>query len=292
MLLEVLALGPSAQMHQPHHLCHGACSAAKPAADTSELSTYLSCTCILPWFFLLHLKEQWHACRDPALRIHLLQLLEQVLANEDQVKAFAGPLAEQLASLALLPALVWRAGKAAAAVRFAAITALSTLFAQRLLQGRQLQAMLIGDSLLPMMFQSLEEEYFVDTRLAACSGMYYLLLSAGDTLTYEQCRMIYPELLKRLDDSSNTVRVNVCQALNTFAQRMGPSLDDGNVTYFINGMLIHMDDVDSAVQEAVCSVLESAAIHKPLVVKGAVSKAQHLHRSSTFTNRVLLACTH
>lgn len=244
----------------------------------------------LATFAYLQLKAQWIACRDPALRIRLLQLLEQVLANQDQAKAFVCPLAEQLASQALLPALVWRAGKAAAAVRFAAMTAVSTVFAQHLLQGKQLQAMLTGDSLLPMMFQSLEEEYFVDTRLAACSGMYHLLLSAGDTLTYEQCRMIYPELLKRLDDSSNIVRVNICQALNVLVQSMGPSLDDSNVTYFINGMLIHMDDVDPAVQEAVCSVLESAAIHKPLVVKDAVSKAQHLHRSSTFTTRVLLAC--
>lgn len=230
------------------------------------------------------------ACRDPALRIHLLQLLEQVLANEDQSRAFAGPLAEQLANKALLPSLVWRAGKAAAAVRFAAITALSTLFAQRLLQKNQLQAMLAGESLLPMMFQSLEEEYFVDTRLAACSGVNHLLLSAGDTLTCEQCRLIYPELLKRLDDSSNTVRVDICQALTTLVQSMDSLLDDDNVTYFTNGMLIHMDDVDSTVQEAVCSVLECAAVHKPMVVKEVVGKAQHLHRSSTFTSRVLSAC--
>lgn len=218
--------------------------------------------------------------------------MEQVLANEDQAKAFVGPSAVQLANQALLPALVWRAGKAAAAVRFAAITALSTLFAQHLLQGKQLQDMLAGDSLLPMLFQSLEEEYFVDTRLAACSGMYHLLVSAGGTLTHEQCRLMYPELLKRLDDSSNTVRANVCQALNIFVQTMGPVLDDGNVTYLINGMLIHMDDVDLAIQEAVCCVLETAAIHKPLVVKEAVSKAQHLHRSSNFTSRVMLACSH
>lgn len=217
-------------------------------------------------------------------------MLEQVLANEDQSQAFAGPLAEHLADQALLPSLVWRAGKAAAAVRFAAITAVSTLFAQHLLQSKQLQAMLAGDSLLPMMFQSLEEEYFVDTRLAACSGVYHLLLSVGDTLTCEQCRMIYPELLKRLDDSSNTVRVNICQALNALVQSMGPLLDDDNVAYFINGMLIHMDDVDSTVQEAVCSVLESAAVHKPVVVKEVVGKAQHLHRSSTYTDRVLSAC--
>ena len=230
------------------------------------------------------------ACRDPALRIHLLQLIEQVLATEDQAKAFAGPLAEQLADQALLPALVWGAGKAAAAVRFAAVAALNTLFAQHLLQGKHLQHMLAGDTMLPMMFQSLEEEYFVDTRLAACSGMYHLLESAGNALTHEQCRVIYPELLKRLDDSSNTVRASICNTLHVFVRNMAPSLDDGNAAYLLNGMLIHMDDVDPTIQEAICQVLETAASCKPAVVRDAVSNAQHLHRSSTFTNRVLLAC--
>lgn len=224
------------------------------------------------------------------MRIHLLQLIEQVLVNEDQAKAFTGSLAEQLADQALLPALVWRAGKAAAAVRFAANAALNTVFAQHLLQGKQLQDMLAGNKLLPMMFQSLEEEYFVDTRLAACSGMYHLLESAGNALMYEQCRLIYPELLKRLDDSSNTVRASICNTLHVFVRNMAPSLDDGNAAYLLNGMLIHMDDVDPTIQEAVCQVLECAASSKPAVVREAVSKAQHLHRTSTFTNRVLLAC--
>ena len=71
---------------------------------------------------------------------------------------------------------------------------------------------------------------------------------------------------------------------------MGSLLDDDNVTYFINGMLIHMDDVDATVQEAVCSVLESAAVYKPVIVKEVVGKAQHLHRSLTYTDRVLSAC--
>lgn len=217
-------------------------------------------------------------------------MIEQVLINQDQAEAFAGLFAEQLANQALLPALVWRAGKAAAAVRFAAINALSTLFAQRLLQGKQLQDMLAADKLLPMMFQSLEEEYFVDTRLTACSGVYHLLKLAGSMLTYEQCRLVYPELLKRLDDSSNAVRASICEAMNVFVQTAAQLLDDGNAMYLMNGMLIHMDDVDAIIQEAVCKVLESAAACKPAVVIEAVTKAQHLHRGSTFTNRVLHAC--
>ena len=229
--------------------------------------------------------------RDPALHVHLLQLMEQVLANEDQAKAFEGASAQQLANQALLPALIWRAGKTAAAVRSAAIIALSTLLAHHLLQPDQLQDMLAGDRLLPMLFQSLEEEYFVDTRLAACSAMHHLMASAGNLLTYEQCRLVYPELLKRLDDSSNTVRASICAALTGFVQHKGQSLDEGNATYLVNGMLIHMDDVDPVIQEAICTVLQSMAACNPGVVNEAVSKVQHLHRNSTYVSRVLSACT-
>ncbi|KAA6419548.1 MAG: hypothetical protein FRX49_10473 [Trebouxia sp. A1-2] len=228
--------------------------------------------------------------RDPALRIHLLQLLERMTANEDQAKALQGAAAQHLADQALLPALVWHAGKTAAAVRFAAISALSTLLAHQLLGFEQLQAMLAGNRLLPMLFQSLEEEYFVDTRLAACSATYHLLISAGKLLTYEQCRLTYPELLKRLDDSSNAVRTSICAALKVFVDNTSSSLDDGNAKYFINGMLIHMDDMDPVIQEAVCTVLEIAAAHRPALVNEAVSTVSHLHRNSIYTSRVLKAC--
>lgn len=252
------------------------------ATEVQSVSSLLRCIVMQP--------KNPVDCRDPALRIHLLQLLERMIANDNQAKALQGAAAQHLADQALLPALIWHAGKTAAAVRFAAISALSTLLAHQLLHFDQLQAMLAGDRLLPMLFQSLEEEYFVDTRLAACSATYHLLVSAGKLLTYEQCRLTYPELLKRLDDSSNTVRTSICAALRLFVDNASSSLDVGNATYLINGMLIHMDDVDPVIQEAVCAVLESAAARRPALVNEAVSTVSHLHRSSAYTSRVLKAC--
>ena len=210
------------------------------------------------------------------LRTNLLQLVDQLLASKDVVTAFNGRPAQQLADETILPALVWRAGKTAAAVRFAATTALSTLFAEQILQPDQLQAMLAQDKLLPL----LEEEYFVDTRLSACEATYHLLVPAGKLLTPDQRRLLYPELLKRLDDSSNAVRTSICAALQVFIATMDPPLEAANMSYLINCVVIHMDDVDSAIQEAVCCMLESAAVSHPAIVQEIVSKVQHLHRSS------------
>ena len=46
-------------------------------------------------------------------------------------------------------------------------------------------------------------------RASACFILEHLLLAVGPSLTHEQRRLVYPELLKRLDDSNNGVRVAV-----------------------------------------------------------------------------------
>ena len=62
------------------------------------------------------------------------------------------------------------------------------------------------------------------------------------------------------------------------------------MTYLINGMLIHMDDTDGNIQEAVCLTLVTLAAVRPSLVQQSVSKVQHMHRSGNYTARVLDAC--
>ena len=65
------------------------------------------------------------------MRLELLQLLESRLEGGSVGEAEA----EQLLRQALLPCLVWHAGKIAAASRFAAISAVATVFRTKLLPG-------------------------------------------------------------------------------------------------------------------------------------------------------------
>lgn len=65
------------------------------------------------------------------MRLELLQLLDSRL-EEGSV----GPEeVEKVVRQALLPCLVWHAGKIAAASRFAAVTAVATIFRTKLLPG-------------------------------------------------------------------------------------------------------------------------------------------------------------
>ena len=49
------------------------------------------------------------------------------------------------------------------------------------------------------------QDWYTDLRNTACFVLEQLLLLTGPRLSHEARRLIYPELLKRLDDSSNQV---------------------------------------------------------------------------------------
>lgn len=106
----------------------------------------------------------------------------------------------------------------------------------------------------------------------------------------EERRMIYPELLKRLDDSSNQVRVAVCESLKAFVHTMPTNYCETNTSYLVAPMLIHMDDSLPEIQEAVYDVVHSLSAKKPKVVMKEVSKIQDRFRSKQYCEQVLLAC--
>jgi dynein assembly factor 5, axonemal len=186
--------------------------------------------------------------RDANLRLSMLRLLDSLLENPTTSPALGGD--NSLLTLAdlLLPALVWRAGKTAAAVRFAAITTLATMLRKRLVPAGVLERVVNDGSLLPLLFQSLDEDWYVDVRNASCYVMEQLLLAVGGALSHEQVRSVYIELTKRLDDSNNGVRVAACGALRALCGALTSAYCDTNAGYLAQGVLVHMDDSDKAVQ--------------------------------------------
>lgn len=85
--------------------------------------------------------------------------------------------------------------------------------------------------------------------------------------------MFQPDLLARLDDSSNAVRVATCSALQAWLACLlapaggSPSLADANASALASSMLIHVDDADAEVAEAVGRTLCTLASARPAVVR-------------------------
>ena len=85
------------------------------------------------------------------------------------------------------------------------MTAVATALRRQLVPGPALLDLVASGSLIPPINQSMDEDWYVDLRNTSCFVMEQLLLTVGPGLTEDARRSIYPELLKRLDDSNNQV---------------------------------------------------------------------------------------
>ena len=131
--------------------------------------------------------------RDPRLRLELLHLAAALLADDSKAGAWQQAGAGQLlVRSVLLPALVWRAGRVPAAVRYAALTALVTLLSCQRLPAAQLAQLgcegaaegskagsqqATAGSLLGQVAGCMDEDYEPDTRQLACHTLQLLLAS-------------------------------------------------------------------------------------------------------------------
>eukprot|EP00892_Ulva_mutabilis_P000660 jgi/Ulvmu1/10595/UM065_0049.1 len=219
--------------------------------------------------------------RDPALRMELLRSIDGVLENDAQGYVFCQGHGYLVIETVILPPLIWRAGKSAAAVRYSALHALYTLLSKRRMEASALVPALSSQGqLLPLLCQSMDEDWYADTRKLACYTTAALLELAGNRFTDEIRRQLYPELTKRMDDSSNAVRVTAAAAVQAFAKHALPSAYcDTNTRYFVAAFLLHLDDPDNDVQSAVLRALQAVKLHKSKVLQSEIQKVYNDFRN-------------
>lgn len=80
-----------------------------------------------------------------------------------------------------------------------------------------------------------------------------------EELDYEDFKELYPELLKRLDDSQDGIRLEVAKTLELWFEAL-PDPWSGNLyDYTVRNIFIHIDDPNSKIQDAITAVLQKAA---------------------------------
>ncbi|KAI3431621.1 hypothetical protein D9Q98_004670 [Chlorella vulgaris] len=238
--------------------------------------------------------------REPHLRLELFQLLVALLEDGSKADSWQqAAMGQQLVSQVLVPGLVWRAGRLPAAMRFTSLSALASLLSQQRLPPEQLSQLAAGGDgqaadggLLAGVAGCMDDDYDPDTRQLACHVAELLIASAGRGLPAQQVAALQGELLKRLDDSNNHVRVAACAALRPWLLSVlaqgGPT--DAGATSLTSTLLIHVDDPDASVAEAACTVLEQLAAARPNAVKPLAEAVAGQHLRHAYMDRVLAAC--
>jgi dynein assembly factor 5 len=100
-------------------------------------------------------------------------------------------------------------------------------------------------SVTPLPFAALRPLTSRDSRFGAVAS----------ALDYETQRKLYPELLKRLDDSNDAIRVEAARAFEQFLRGMAPGFEPGQMEYMVRALCVHLDDSNAGVQDAVQAVM-------------------------------------
>ena len=102
---------------------------------------------------------------------------------------------------------------------------------------------------------------------------------AGEHFLWDDFKEVYPELLKRLDDSQDGIRIETCKAFENFFQFVPEDWANNLFEYMIQNIFIHLDDSEDTIQVAIANVLKQAAkVHKDVVMgigQSMVPKFQH-----------------
>lgn len=184
--------------------------------------------------------------------------------------------------------MVWRVGRTAAAVRTAAISCVLAL-----LHGGAItpaQVLHVEEKLSPQVLSALEEDSQM-ARLLACRSVSTIIKLVGPCLHPDALNKIYPELLKRLDDSSEEVRTVALEALalwfSSLSKDYNPELCVGHLQLIFQQLLLHLDDPDSTVQDQVLEILKKSSSVHPSLLKTETEAVRDKQRCPVYCDQLL-----
>ncbi|XP_036409022.1 dynein assembly factor 5, axonemal-like [Megalops cyprinoides] len=229
--------------------------------------------------------------RDPEMRLHIFTLLSRLLLDAPNTLDSQGKFCEHLEEFLLellLPNLVWHAGRTAAAIRTTTLTCLLALLRGGAITPAQLVN--VQEKLTPHILAALDEDSQM-SRLLACRSTSSLLRLIGEGLHPDALNKIYPELLKRLDDSSEEVREVALGALGRWLSCLGKDYDlltcRPHLEFLFQQLLLQLDDPDSRMQDRVLEVLKAAGAVHPALLQQEVTSVRDKHRSPAHCDLLL-----
>ncbi|CAG9815936.1 unnamed protein product [Phaedon cochleariae] len=208
---------------------------------------------------------------DAESRLKTFYVLATVFEKKDVIFKDAVGLAVFLEKLIeveiFVPSLVWHAGATAEAIRTMAASCLQhaltpsnevELFSTETLRP-------LSDKLLPLLVSLLEDASWRSRQIAVdCLTLLGEEDRRKEVWRVEDLVAVYPEILKRLDDPTEKVRLCALRNLPVILRNVPPEFKSPHYKahheLIIDTLLTHFDDDDEQVQELVYDVLEAVAL--------------------------------
>ena len=104
------------------------------------------------------------------------------------------------------------------------------------------------------------EDDSAQTRLIGCRVLSKVFILAGSSLDHDRLHFMYPDLLKRLDDSNDDIRIAIAKTFQAyfdcFNDNYDPKLYKAHLEAIYRGLLVHLDDPESQIQDVVLGTVD------------------------------------
>ncbi|XP_069503334.1 dynein axonemal assembly factor 5 [Ambystoma mexicanum] len=241
--------------------------------------------------FIPILKTCLQPTREPQMRLKIFTVLSKLLVKANETVNSQGQFhlyLETVVKDVLVPNLQWHAGRTAGAIRTTAVSCLWALLQGEILSEEQIWH--VQEILMPHVITTLDEDSKM-TRLMSCRIINALLKNSGNRFDPDRLNKIYPELLKRLDDASDEVRVAAVKTLITWFKCITDDYErttfKPHIEYLYQGLLVHLDDPDRSIQSAVLETLKEGSVVHPALLAQEIEAVKHKHRTPAYCDQLL-----
>ena len=190
------------------------------------------------------------------LRMDMLALIEHFLLEKDLHSTIVF-YSEIILKMILLPTMQWRVGKPNVRIRKASLVCMIKLIEQDLIEKDKLYEN--DKNIVTNLKNCLDDDWANDIRFASVVFTRHYLPYVKEQYGHEDYTTIYPELLKRLDDAQDGIRIEVCKVFEIFFDQIPDPWSSSLYEYTIKTIFIHLDDPNEKIQQAIISVLRKAS---------------------------------
>jgi len=230
-------------------------------------------------------KEQ----HEPELRLRMVKMLA-ALSTEDAISANLTEHYDKLLHSIIMPCGKWFAGRMIERLREAAMAMLCLMMQHRIGTDDDFEES--EAEILETIRNNIDDDWVAELRRVSTQtlGAYILRRGEANRLDGASAREMATDLLKRLDDKLDDVRLEAQQALRILFEAIPDDFADEDWAKTTSTLMIHLDDPNAQIRQGVQAVLLAAARKRPQYVMNMCEEARGLHQTSVHCDTLIASC--
>ena len=198
--------------------------------------------------------------KDYELRIDMLALTEHFLQTENLHPTIVF-YSEIIPKMILIPCLRWSNGIPSNSIRKASAVCTMVLIDKKLIEGVKMYQNF--HEYFNALKSCLDDDWMNELRFASVILTRKIMECTSKEIDHEEFKAIYEQLLKRLDDAQDQIRIEACKTFELFFEQLPEMWSNSLLDYCIKGIFIHLDDNNDEVRQACIKTLKKSARINP-----------------------------